>query len=94
MKKQNESRTQVRDAFLEAADNQIREGNPPETKQTLERLIAEGYSNEEARKLIAVVIGVEISNMLRQQKPFNNTRFVAALNQLPDLPEDEKGNLG
>jgi hypothetical protein len=85
MKKLDESRAQVQAAFLEVVDNQIRDNNPPETKQTLDRLIREGHSEDQARKLIAVVVGVEISEMLKQKKPFDMVRFAVALKQLPKL---------
>jgi len=38
--------------ILQAVDNQLRANDPPETKQTLDRLISEGYSKKEAKELI------------------------------------------
>jgi len=37
---------------LEVVENQIRELNPPATKETLDRLIREGHEDDEARSLI------------------------------------------
>ena len=34
----------LRVAFLAVVENQLRDNDPPETRQTLERLQAEGYS--------------------------------------------------
>jgi len=38
--------TVVRAAVLEVIENQLRDGTPPETKQTFERLMADGYEND------------------------------------------------
>jgi len=36
----------VQAAVLEVVENQLRDGTPPETKQTFERLMADGYEND------------------------------------------------
>ncbi len=50
----------VRAAMLQVVDNQLRDGEPPETRQTLERLMAEDHSEAEARQLIAAVVSSAI----------------------------------
>ena len=75
-------------AFVEVVENQIRENNPPATKLTFNRLTAEGYSMEEAKRLIAVVLAHEIFAMMQKSEVFNETRYVAALQQLPKLPDE------
>ena len=52
-------RDRVRKSFLEIVDNQLRANDPPQTKQTLDRLIREGYSENEARRLISCVVAVD-----------------------------------
>jgi hypothetical protein len=42
----------LRAAILEVVENQIRNSNPPETRQTLERLLAAGYSRKQAIEMI------------------------------------------
>lgn len=81
----------LRDALLEILDNQLRAFDPPETKETYNRLIAEGYSEEETRNFLAAAIGMEINEMMRKMEPFNHERFVATLRELPDslLTDDE-----
>ena len=37
----------VNEAILEVVEKQIRSGKPPETRQTYERLVKSGYSDEE-----------------------------------------------
>jgi len=85
----NESKKRRRRMILEVVENQIRDNDPPETRQTLRRLIKEGFSREGAVELIAAVVVNEIYNVLKQEKNFNRKRFVAALRQLPKLPYDE-----
>ena len=85
----NESKKRRRRMILEIVDNQIRDNDPPETRQTLRRLIKEGFSREGSVELIAAVVVNEIYNVLKQEKNFNRKRFVAALRQLPKLPYDE-----
>ena len=85
----NESKKRRRRMILEVVENQIRDNDPPETRQTLRRLIKEGFSREEAMELIGAVVVNEIYNVLKQEENFNRKRFVAALRQLPKLPYDE-----
>ncbi len=85
----NESKKRRRRMILEIVENQIRDNDPPETRQTLRRLIKEGFSREGAVELIAAVVVNEIYNVLKQEKNFDRKRFVAALRQLPKLPYDE-----
>ncbi len=73
-------------AILEIVDTQLREGAPPETGQTFERLIAEGFSPHAARDLIGCVVVNEIVEVLGRSEPYDEARFVAALRQLPRLP--------
>jgi hypothetical protein len=47
-------------AILQVVDNQIRANDPPETKQTLDRLLSEGHSKEEAKRLIGCIVSSEI----------------------------------
>jgi hypothetical protein len=78
----------LRAAFLEGVDNQLRDNNPPETKETLERLMAEGYSAENAKDLIAQAVAVEAYIVMKTQAPFNRERFVRNLKALPQEPKE------
>ena len=74
--------------ILEVVDNQLRDGIPPETKQTFERLPAQGHSAAEAKRLIGAVVASEIFNVLKRKEPYNQARFVAALRRLPKVPDE------
>jgi hypothetical protein len=83
----------LRRAILEVVDNQLRDNTPPETRATLDRLMAAGRSRAEAIELIACVVSSELSQILKSGRPYDNARFVAALRALPRLPwEDEAGS--
>lgn len=81
------SKEQTRKMFLEVVNTQIRDNNPPETKQTLDRLISEGFSEKEAKQLIAVVAVSEIYTIQKNKEEFDLARYIAALNRLPQLYE-------
>lgn len=80
----------VRAAFLEIVDNQLKMGDPPETRATLERLIASGSSRREARRLIACVVATEFYEIIKEKREFDSKQFVERLNRLPEMPWDEE----
>ena len=81
----------LKSTILEVVDNQLQANDPPETCQTFDRLISEGYSEAEAKELIGCVVLSEIFNVLKKQEPFNPERFAKALSELPKLPWDCNG---
>jgi hypothetical protein len=83
---------QRRRAMLEVVENQLRDGSPPETQETLDRLLAEGHSREQAVELIACVLAAEIFDMLKHRQPYDEARYLAGLRALPRLAwESDKG---
>jgi len=72
--------------ILEVVDNQLRANDPPETRLTLERLIREGHSKQEAKELIGCVVTSEIFDIMKSKEEFNPARYRAALARLPQLP--------
>ena len=70
---------QLAAAILEIVDTQLRDVTPPETRQTFERLVAEGYTAEGARQLLAHVVVREIFSVMARGKHYDQRRFVAAL---------------
>jgi len=76
-------------AIMEVANNQINDNNPPETRQTLDRLIGEGHTEEDAKQLIGCVVVAEIFEVMKQGRAFDEPKFVAALEALPKLPSDD-----
>ena len=78
-----------RRAILEVVENQMRDDNPPETRQTFDRLIGQGLSSEEVMRLIGCVVTVEIFEILERGGAFEMARYVAGLRALPSLPWEQ-----
>ena len=78
-------------AILEIVDTQLRDGTPPETRATFDRLIGLGYTPEGARQLLAHVVVREIFTVMARGESYNAARFVAALHRLPALPDEAEG---
>ncbi len=76
-------------AIMKVVNNQLVSNDPPQTGQTLKRLMAAGHSEPEAKRLIACVVSTEVFDIMKQQQPFNLERFVKALDKLPAMPWDE-----
>ena len=79
---------ELRRAVFDIVRNQIARNDPPETKQTLERLQAEGHSKAKAMDLLACVVINEIVGVMNEGRPFNKKAYVAALHGLPDMPPE------
>ncbi len=75
-------------AFLETVENQLADNDPPETKETLDRLIAEGISEDDSKLLIAQAVCVEVFDVMKRQKEFDLDRYLKNLKRLPDEPEE------
>ena len=80
----------ARAVIMEVVENQIRGNDPPQTKQTLMRLMETGHSEREAKRLIGCAVSAEIFDVLKNQEPFNLERFVKALDRLPEMPWAEE----
>lgn len=74
---------QVRGALLEIVENQLRDATPPETAATLKRLMSEGHSRARAVEMIAVVVGCELNDMVKNRESFQEWRYVESLRALP-----------
>lgn len=81
-----ERQQRLKKAIIQVVDNQIEANDPAETKQTLDRLVAEGYSQLEAKELIGNVVVAEVFDVMTAGEPFNLGRYVSALNKLPEMP--------
>ena len=81
-----EPNLRLKATILQVVDNQLEGNDPPETKQTYDRLVKNGYPESEAKRLIACVVCAEIFDVLKKEENFNHERFVKALNKLPELP--------
>lgn len=81
-----ESNENLRDQIFVVIRNQMEENNPPETNETYNRLVKDGYSDFEAKQLIGQCVAVELYNVLKHGKPFDEERYIRNLKQLPQKP--------
>jgi hypothetical protein len=88
---ENTENERLRAAILEVTNNQIRDNNPPETKQALIRLQEQGLLEEEALKLIGFVVASEVFSVLKENRQYDKEKYITALNNLPELPWEKKG---
>lgn len=72
----------LRRELFEVIENQLRDSDPPETRQTLDRLLAASYAREVAMSKIAVALLEEMNDMLAQRVPFDRARFKRRLDRL------------
>ena len=68
--------------ILEVVDNQLRDNNPPGTRETLERLIADGDSRQKAKERIAAVVVEHIYDILHDHKAFDLEKYEQDLRRL------------
>ena len=80
----------LRSMIFDVINNQMRDGTPPETKETYDRLLAEGYPEEEVMKYIGSVVSSEIFSVVKEGRTYDEQRYVAALRALPKLPWEEE----
>ena len=71
----------------EVVKNQLRMNEPPETKQTYDRLIKEGFPKDEVMRQLAVVVAAEMFDVMKNKETFNQERYIKRLNDLPKEPE-------
>jgi hypothetical protein len=80
----------LREQIFQIITNQLRANNPPETKQTYERLKKLGYDDYHVRQLIGQCLAVEKYRVMKYKKPYNNERYITNLKNLPEEPMDKQ----
>jgi hypothetical protein len=83
-----ETNEKLREQIFEIINNQLKENNPPETKMTYDRLIKQGFDDFQTRQMIGQCLAVEIFEVLKFSKPYDNARYVKNLLALPKEPFD------
>jgi hypothetical protein len=81
---------ELREQIFGIIENQIRDNDPPETKATFDRLRKQGLDDFQIRQLIGQCVLLEIYDVLKSRKPFNQDRYVENLNKLPIEPKEIK----
>ncbi len=72
----------AREKLIEVVENQLRDNDPPETQQTLDRLMASGHTRVEAKRLISEALFREMVTVIREKQPYSHSRYAALLAEL------------
>jgi len=72
----------LKSRILGVVDKQLAMNNPRCVKETLTRLKKLGYSEKEAKEMIASVLLEEITDLLKNHTIFNEKRYKERLNRL------------
>jgi hypothetical protein len=78
----------LREQILEVVNNQLKNNDPPETKLTYDRLFKEGFSEFQIIQMIGQCVVVELFEVMKSKKPYDQARYVRNLNRLPKEPFD------
>ena len=79
---------ELRSEIFKIIENQLASNDPAETKITYHRLLNLGHSELQAKQLIGQCITIEIFDVLKNQRPFNEGRYIENLKRLPLEPFD------
>jgi len=83
-----ETNEKLREQIFEIINNQLRDNDPPETKTTFDRLQKQGYDDFQTRQMIGQCLAVELFDVLKHGRPYNNERYIKNLITLPKEPFD------
>jgi len=81
-----ETNEELREQIFQIIENQLKDNDPPETKSTYDRLINEGFDDFRTRQMIGQCIAVELFEIFKFGKPYNNERYIKNLRKLPKEP--------
>ena len=76
----------LKQVIIDIVNEQIASDEIPEVALTHERLIAEGFSDQEAKKLIGKALSTEIFGMLKEKNNYNRQKYIKTLAMLPKMP--------
>ncbi|SDG73503.1 hypothetical protein SAMN04488136_10271 [Vibrio xiamenensis] len=71
--------------LIEIIENQLSDGQPLKTKETLMRLMMTGTSREDAIAMMACAVSIEVFDVMKNDAEFNLKRYSQHLDELPDL---------
>lgn len=82
----SDKKVRVSRLIIDVVEKQLASCNPVQTKETLERLLSEGFSEEDAKHLIGSAMVVEMRSVVSDGRPFKEERYLSLLQDLPRLP--------
>ena len=78
----------LREEIFEIINNQLSLNDPPETKTTFDKLLKQGYDDFQITQMIGKCISVELFDVIKHGKSYNNERYIMNLIALPKEPFD------
>ncbi len=72
--------------FLNTLEEQLKSGKPPFVQNTLWRLVNQGYTQAEAKAMMAGVMAHQMADSIFGDTPFDQLKYQLLLAQLPKLP--------
>lgn len=80
----------AREEIFKIIKNQLDENDPPIVKVTYRRLKSLNYDNEKVMQLLGQCLLIELYDIMKHKKKFNETRYTTNLKNLPELPFQKK----
>ncbi|MBQ8076195.1 MAG: hypothetical protein IJ237_09455 [Oscillospiraceae bacterium] len=78
----DEKNYRLKALVIKAVENQMKDNEPPITNQTVQRLIASGNTEEQAKNKIADILAVHIFYATSFGRPFHLDEYEKELNAL------------
>lgn len=75
----------VKKELIKAIKIQLKENNPPETKQAYQRLLDEGIPEEDVYIYLAQALAYEVFAMMKEKRPHDSKNYAQLLAKLPKL---------
>ena len=75
----------VKKALMNAIKFQLKENNPPETKQAYMRLLGEGISEENVYIYLVQALVYELFAMMKEKRNHDSVNYAKLLAKLPNL---------
>lgn len=72
----------ILEVATQAIENQLRDSDPVDTKQTLEKLIDRGVPENEAKTMITILFMEEMFQVFKNKNEFNIERYIQKLKEL------------
>lgn len=64
----------------------IKNNEPPETKSTYDRLQKQGFDDFQTRQMIGQCLAIELFDIMKHSKTYDNERYIKNLLALPKEP--------
>ncbi|RMI17610.1 MAG: DUF1841 family protein [Calditrichaeota bacterium] len=75
---------------MKVVTRQLESNDPPEVREALERLMAQGASKKTAKKMICGVMTHFLFDSIEFDRPFDVEGYLAALKELPKFPWEKE----